>query len=185
MVNLEITGPGEAVFNEMNKLRQEAVQMVDRTPDGKIEYDLRYVFTMMRHYLYSRPDSMQQTLAYQWRTTASNKFSMMSSFKDSFELGRFVTHSMYLLDEMKTIVVDGGSVEAEANKKDDRVVAAALAHEAWRRWVRPRLEGNGITYALAQRELAGRGPSVAEKAAINYLRAAGVIRKVGDLHVAE
>jgi hypothetical protein len=167
----------------MNQLRRDAQHMVDRSPDGKIEYDLRYVFTMMRHFLYSRPDSMQQTLAYQWRTTASNKFGMLSAFKDSFELGRYSTSSMYLIDEMKTIVVDGGSVGAEPGKKDDRVVAAALAHEAWRRWLRPRLEANGVTFATAQRELEGKGPSVAEKAAINYLRTAGIIRKAGDLNV--
>jgi hypothetical protein len=183
MVNLEITGPGEAVFNEMNKLRSEAAQMIDRTPDGKIEYDLRYVFTMMRHFLYSRPDSMQQSLAFQWKTTGHNKFSMLSSFKDSFELGRFKTYSLYLIDEMKTIVIDGGAVGAEPGKKDDRVVAAALAHEAWRRWLQRKLQANGITYEAAQREAEGKGPGVAEKAAINYLRAAGVIQKAGDLRV--
>jgi hypothetical protein len=126
---------------------------------------------------------MQQTLAYQWRTTGSNKFGMLAAFKDSFELGRFLTYSMYLIDEMKTIVVDGGQVGAEPGKKDDRVVAAALAHEAWRRWLRPRLEANGITFAAAQRELEGKGPGVAEKAAINYLMRSGIIRKAGDLNV--
>jgi hypothetical protein len=108
---------------------------------------------------------------------------MLSSFKDSFELGRFKTYSLYLIDEMKTIVIDGGAVGAEPGKKDDRVVAAALAHEAWRRWLQRKLQANGITYEAAQREAEGKGPGVAEKAAINYLRAAGVIQKAGDLRV--
>ncbi|HWS65695.1 MAG TPA: hypothetical protein VN325_23295 [Steroidobacteraceae bacterium] len=174
MVNLEITGPGEAVFNEMNKLRRETQMMVDRTPDGKISYDLRLVLTMMRHFLYSRVDSLTQQLAYQWRTSGSNKFGMMAAFKDAFELGRYEVRSLFLLEEMKTIVIDGGQVEAESGKKDDRVMAGALAHEAHRRWIQPKLEALGLTYARAMAEKEGHGPSLAEKVAINYLKMQGL-----------
>lgn len=172
MVNLEINGPGEAVFNEVNRLRRETSQMVDRTEARS--YDLRYVLTMMRHFLYARSDSMTQALAYQWRTTGNNKPPMLSSFKDSFELMQYVLNSMPLLDEMKTIIIDGGSIEAEKGKKDDRVIAAALSHEAWRRWVRPKLERLGVTFAEAYREDKGEGRGQAEKMAINYLRSQNI-----------
>jgi hypothetical protein len=172
MVNLEINGPGDAVFNEINQLRRDTASMVDRS-EAKA-YDLRYVLTMMRHFLYSRSDSMTQSLAYQWRTSGNNKPPMLSSFKDSFELHRFVINSMPLIDEMKTIVIDGGAIEAEKGKKDDRVMAAALAHEAWRRWVRPRLVGLGLTFQEAYKEEHGQGRTQAERMAINYLRAMNI-----------
>jgi hypothetical protein len=57
---------------------------------------------------------------------------MMHSFKDALELHRFIVNSMYLLEEMKTIVIKDGNIQAEGSNKDDRVMAAALAHEAWR-----------------------------------------------------
>jgi hypothetical protein len=148
--------------------------MVDRNPEGKITYDLRLVLTMMRHFLYSRVDSMTQQLAYQWRTSGSNKFGMMAAFKDSFELGRYEVRSLFLLEEMKTIVVDGGQVEAESGKKDDRVMAAALAHEAWRRWLVPKLTNIGLTYARAMAEKEGKGPTLAERVALNYLKGQGL-----------
>jgi len=169
MVNLEINGPGEAVFNEINALRRETANMWDKTEARS--YDLRYVLTMMRHFLYGRSDSMQQTLAYQWRTSGNNKPPMLSSFKDAFELHRYLLNSMALLEEMKTIVIDGGSIQAETGKKDDRVMAAALAHEAWRRWRQPELVALGLTYAEAYKERANNASAQAERMAINYLHA--------------
>ena len=174
MVNLEITGPGEAVFNEMNLLKRDTQQMFDNNSMNG-EYDLRHVLTMMRHFLYSRVDSLTQNLAYQWRTSASNKFGMMAALKDSFELHRYDLKSMFLLNEMKTVVVSGGMVEAESGKKDDRVMAAALSHEAWRKWVKPKLQAMGLTFKWAEDERSGRGPNQAERIALNYLQRVRVI----------
>lgn len=179
MVNLEITGPGEAVFNEMNLLKRETARMVDRMPDGTIDYDLRLVLTMMRHFLYSRVDSLTQTLAYQWRTSGSNKFGMLAALKDSFELRRIEVRSMFLLQEMKTVVINGGAVEAESGKHDDRVMAQALAHEAWRKWVKPKLSAMGLTYGAWIDDKEGRGPNPAQKMAINYLARQGIIMPRG------
>lgn len=173
-VNLEINGPGEAVHNEILRLRSETAQMVDRTAGGAIEYDLRYVLTMMRFFLYTRVDSIAAASpAFHTRMNQSNKFGMMSTMKDNFELGIFKVNSLALLDEMKTVQIDGGSVEAEPGKHDDRVIAAMLAHETWRRFQRQRMINLGQTYALALAEAEGRGPNVAQKMALNYLRALG------------
>lgn len=174
MVNLEMNGPGEAVFNEMNALRTQTGDMVNHSADGKVTHDLRYVLNMMRHYLYKRPDSMTSGLAYQWRTSGTNKPPMMHSFKDAFELHRFIINSMYLLEEMKTIVIDGGAIAAEGSNKDDRVIAAALAHEAWRRWVQPKLRNMGLTFERAYMESIGAGPNQPQKMAINYLRSQNI-----------
>jgi hypothetical protein len=175
MVNLEMNGPGEAVWNEMNRLRQETQFMVDHASDGKITHDLRYVLNNMRYYLYQRADSMTGTLAYQWRTSSINKPPMMHSFKDAFELHRLIINSMPLLEEMKTIVIHDGSIRAEGDNKDDRVIAAALAHEAWRKWVQPRLRNMGLTFERAYMEAIGAGPNQAQMIAINYLRSQNIM----------
>jgi hypothetical protein len=174
MVNLEMNGPGEAVFNEMNALRMHTNEMVTHSPDGKVTHDLRNVLTMMRHYLYKRPDSMTGGLAYQWRTSGVNKPPMMHAFKDAFELHRHIVNSMYLLEEMKTIVIDGGSIKAEGSNKDDRVIAAGLAHEAWRRWVQPKLRNMGLTFERSYMEAIGAGPNMAQKIAMDYLTKAKI-----------
>jgi hypothetical protein len=185
MINVEINGPGEAVINEIAKLRRETTQMVDRTADGKITYDLRYVLTHMREFLYSRVDSLRPTYARHSRTSFSNKFGRMAAFKDSFELRRFEIKSMFLLDEMKTVVVNGGSVDHEPGKHDDRVISAALAHESWKKWVQPQLESARLTYASVMAEERGEGPNQAQKIGINYLRRAGILPKdgIGEMNV--
>lgn len=170
MVNLEMNGPGEAVFNEINVLRTHTHEMINHAPDGKVTHDLRQVLNMMRHYLYKRADSMGGSLAYQWRTSGTNKPPMMHSFKDAFELRRTILNSMALLEEMKTIVIHDGSIQAEGSCKDDRVIAGALAHEAWRRWVQPKLRNMGLTFERAYMESIGAGPNQAQKMAIDYLR---------------
>jgi hypothetical protein len=175
MVNLEMNGPGEAVFNEMNALKQHTRDMINHSPDGKVTHDLRQVLNMMRHYLYRRADSMQATLAYQWRSSGTNKPPMMHAFKDGFELHRFILNSMFLLDEMRTIVTDGSKIAGEGNAKDDRVIAAALAHEAWRRWVQPKLRNMGLTFERAYMEAIGAGPNMAQKIAIDYLKSQRII----------
>jgi len=179
MVNLEMNGPGEAVFNEMNTLRTHTAEMVNHSPDGKVTHDLRQVLNMMRHYLYRRPDSLNGTLAYQWRTSGQNKPSMMHAFKDAFELRRYILNSMYLLEEMKTIVTDGTSIAAEGNSKDDRVIAAALAHGAWRKWLQPKLRNMGLTFERAYMESIGAGPNFAQKIAIDYLTSQKIIMDEG------
>jgi hypothetical protein len=170
MVNLEMNGPGEAVFNEINALRTQTHEMINHKQDGREADDLRYVLNNMRHYLYRRADSMGAGLAYQWRTNGTNKPPMMHSLKDAFELHRFIINSMALLDEMKTIVIKDGSILAEGSNKDDRVIAAALAHEAWRRWVQPRLRNMGLTFERAYMESIGAGPNQIQKIGIDYLR---------------
>lgn len=171
-VIIEINGPGEAVFSELSLLKRETARMVASTESDK--HDLRNVLRMMRHYLYARPDSVTQTLAMQWRSSGVNKPPMLSAFKDAFELKRFVLNSMPLLEEMKTIIIDGGAIEAETGKKDDRVIAAGLAYEAYRRRIRSRLQAINLTYAEAYKEPRHDVTEVAEKIAINYLRSAGL-----------
>jgi len=79
------------------------------------------------------------------------------------------------LEEMKGVVLEGGQIHGEGRKKDDRVVAAALAHEMWRRWIQPRLHGAGLTYAAATANDVKGPPTTIEKIAIDYLRRAKIL----------
>jgi hypothetical protein len=82
---------------------------------------------------------------------------------------------MPLLEEMKTIVVDGGMVGAERGKHDDRVVALALAHVAYKRQEQQKLDNMGLTYQAEMQRQAGRGVDLQVKQmGINYLRTLGV-----------
>jgi len=180
LVNLEITGPGEAVYNEINLIKRDTAQMVDLTPDGQVDYDLRYVLTMMRQFLYGRVDSLNRALtAFHWKSTGSNKFGIFAAAKDAFDLGELVVYSMPLLEEMKTIVVDGGQVGAEKGKKDDRVVALTLAHVAYKRMEQSRLQAMGLTYRSEMQRMAGAVPNQAMRMGINYLRAQGIMPNAG------
>ncbi len=53
--------------------------------------------------------------------------------------------STELIDEMKTIVRDGGSILASGRNKDDRVMATALACAAYAEQLQPRLIAQKIT----------------------------------------
>jgi len=134
------------------------------------------VLGAMRYYMYKKPDNPQGGLVYQWRTSSSEiKSVLMTGFKDAFELNRHLVFSLYCLEEMKGIVLEGGLIHGEGRKKDDRVVAAALAHEMWRRWIQPRLHGAGLTYAAASANDVKGPPTQVEKIAIDYLRRAKIL----------
>ena len=47
--------------------------------------------------------------------------------KSAIELNRVHVRSLGLIEELKTLVNDGGSIAADGGKNDDRVMAAALA----------------------------------------------------------
>lgn len=144
MVNLEVSGPGAAVFQEMRHLQRQTA-LVDLKA-GEQAKDIRSCLTQMQYYLYSRPDSMRGDLCYQWKMNHDNKHMMMTSFRDSLQLSRIVVNSMLALEECKSMVYEDGSIMAEGRKKDDRVIASALAHEAWRRWQQPMLQARGATF---------------------------------------
>lgn len=169
MVNLEITGPGQAVFGEMNALRQFAAgyQNQEGSPD------LKDCLGAMRHFLYRRTDALRGDLAYQWRTTAESKIALLNGFKDSFELRRCIIKSMPCLEEMKSVVYEDGSIQAEGRSKDDRVMAGGLAHEAWKKWVAPKLVGQGMTYERVYASQNQAGPNPLQRRVLNYMNRLG------------
>lgn len=171
MINLEITGPGTPVWDELKSLRNEVSD--NRLTDTDLS-KLGNVLGQIRHYLYRKPDH-PGSLAHHWRTTHETKKVVMNSLRNAFELQRFLINSMPCLDEMKGVVQDGDYIGGEGRAKDDRVMAAALAHIAWQQWVQPRLKSIGLTYDEANKRRQTGGPSQLERMAIDYLKNAKIL----------
>jgi len=170
-LNLEINGPGQSVINEMRNLRRIAGNM--GTQRGN---DLFNVLGNMQNYIWRRNDSLTGPgMSIGFLTTQSTKERMLNYFKDLFERGMLNVYSMDLLDEMKSIVRDGGSIEAFGRGKDDRVIATGLACVAYSEQVQPRL----VQQKLSRKVSTERENVSPEMAAMNqnvatYLKAIGM-----------
>jgi hypothetical protein len=102
--------------------------------------DLSDVLSHMQNYIWRRNDNMGSlSSSIGWMTTSATKERMLSYMKDYFERGMMAIYCEDTLEEMKTIVRDGGSIEASGRNKDDRVIASALAAAAFAEQVQPRL----------------------------------------------
>jgi hypothetical protein len=164
---LEMNGPGQAVFDELEKVRKLASEI--RPHDEN--YHIRNILQNMRHYFYKRMDNPGGgDLLYQWKTTHDLKTRAMNQFKNGIELGRIVPRSVPLLDEMNRIVNEGGDISAEGRSKDDRVMGAALAYQAFNTWVQPRVKAMGLTLEKSARIEEEKGTPPTERLIQGYLK---------------
>lgn len=164
---LEMTGPGQAVFDELDKVRRHAAEIRPNDEDGHI----RNILANMRHYFYRRMDNPGGgEMLYQWKTTHELKTRAMNQFKNAIELHRMIVRSMPLLEEMARVVNDGGSIGAEGRSKDDRVMAAALAYQAWNTWVQPKVKALGMTLAKSEEIEEKGGTEPLDRVITGYLR---------------
>ena len=170
-LNLEVNGPGQAVINEMRNLKRQATSMGGQ--EGKSLHD---VLGNMQHYLWRRNDNFGNVSnSIGWVTTHNSKERMLNYFKDYFERNMLQVYSTELLDEMKGIVRDQGTIAAYGRGKDDRVIASALACAAYAEQVQPRL----LAMRLTREQKANQdGSETAEVAQVqkqvgNYLKALG------------
>ena len=145
MLNLEINGPGQAVWQEIQNLKRTAVNQ----PGGE-GHKLYSVIANIQNYLYKRLDSFGAPSAFHWKTTTDTKERAFNLIKDCFERGIMLVKSKELIDEMKNVIRDEGTIGAPGRGKDDRVVAAALAAVAWADYVRMRMIQQGMTKATVQ-----------------------------------
>jgi hypothetical protein len=135
-LNLEVNGPGQAVINELRNLKRQA----SVTPIEQGGRELMAVLSHMTNYIWRKNDTLGGiSNSIGWLTTHASKERMLNYFKDYFERDIMRVHSMELLEEMKGIVRDGGSIQAPGRGKDDRVIAAALAAAAYAEQVQPQL----------------------------------------------
>ena len=129
MLNLEINGPGMAVWSEIQNMRRQVGLL--SMEDGGIDPRLAAVCMNISDYLYKRPDSMGGGYAWHFKTDASTKERMLTHFKDGFEMGQIIVRSEYLVREMGHVERKDGDIAAQGRKKDDRVIAAGLGVVAW------------------------------------------------------
>ena len=73
-------------------------------------------------------------------------------FKDCFERDMMKVYSEDLIEEMKTIRRDGGSISAPGRSKDDRVMATALAALAYAEQLQPVLILRRLTRDIAKEQ---------------------------------
>jgi len=139
--NLEINGPGQAVWNEIQNIKRKASILKDGHSKSIFN-----VAAGMREYLYKRVDSFSSG-GFARHTVMDRKFKerMMNGYKDYFERGMCTIRSVELLEEMHSIVRKDGTIEASGRGKDDRVIAAALAVVMWNDQVRFQLAARGET----------------------------------------
>ena len=167
MLNLEINGPGQAVWMEMTNLKRVAAN----TPDGGGR-GIFNVVANIQNFMYKRPDSFGAPSAYHTISSTREKERMFNCFKDGFERGIIEVKSKDAIDEMKNIVRDDGYLGAPGRGKDDRIVASALATVAWLDFVRMRLVQLGLSRINSQKkdtEKPGTQNTVA-----NYLKSIGM-----------
>lgn len=141
--NLEVSGPGHAVLNEILNMRKErTLGLAQARPV------LKDVLSSMRDFLYRKYDSIGGTAgAIHTQTSYAMKERMMNTMRDYVERKMAVPVSRELVSEMSSIQRVAGSAPAAAShRKDDRVIAAALAILAWNDQVRSKLMGQGIMY---------------------------------------
>lgn len=144
IINIELTGPGRAVFRELD----------DKRTEYRSEYHAKRVeergwdnfLGSARYYLYSRPDSLGAGYAYHTEMTYSIKSRVLNQFRDALMTNALVLRSAPLINEMMSVVQDGSEISAPGQMKDDRVFASVLACMAWKDWVQAGMIQNGQTY---------------------------------------
>lgn len=150
IINLEVTGPGFAVMQEMKNLKWQMQRgFLKPEIEGNGFFD---IFNHVKWYLYHRPDSMGAGYVYNWKTTADNKMTIFNQFRDSFATNIVKINSLPMIAEMRQVVQSGSTIEAEGRGKDDRVFASALAHKAWMEWLRNSLMAANRTFERVKEE---------------------------------
>ena len=168
-VNLEISGPGAHVAQQLARLKMEMAQ----SPPTQ---ELRGVLRGMRQYIYRRVDSVTGGGggAYHTRTTRDTKWRAMSHLKSNFETKVAVVNSKYLVEEMKNMVIKDGNICAGGSGHDDRVMAAALAITAWVENQRMTLIRNGMTMEAGYNPKASVPVNKFGNMVDNYLKSARI-----------
>jgi hypothetical protein len=171
MLNLEMQGPGGAVYNELGNLKRRAGTL----PAGDPRTGPFNVIGSVRDYLYKRQDTMNGSYAYQWQTTAREKVRLMSTFRSNFMRGIITLCSQEAIQQLRNITRVGDKIGGDGRAKDDRVLAAAIGHIAWNDWLMIELQSRGETWAKAHapaKQAVAWSPL--EKSVVGYLQDVGV-----------
>ena len=155
ILNLELNGPGVAVWQEVQGLPTRAA--MSRTEAGKKIFK---IVSRLGNYMYKRPDSFGSPSAYHTVSTTRIKELMLNNFRDGFERNIIKVNSKECIDEMRRVVRDEDFIGAPDREKDDRVLGSALATTVWVESLRNRLITacpGGLTREASKRQEAQAG----------------------------
>lgn len=162
-VNIELTGPGTAVFNELQNVRK--VQAI--VPEG-----FASELSGLKHHFYSREDTLHKSFAYHSKTTADQKELMLNRMNDLWRSGVMEVRSLEMLQEMKYFARDGAILEGRGGEHDDRVIAAALAVLTYLAWAKNAMLIMGQTQVkVTQQDQLGNGQ--VSSMVMNFLESRG------------
>ncbi len=175
MINLEINGPGQAVWTEIQRLKQVAFMMKEKA-------ELSYILQNIDNFLYKRIDSIGGGYNFHTKTSTMEKERFLNIMKDQHEMGWLTINSVECLDEMKNVVRADGQIGVPGRGKDDRVIAQALACIAWMDFIQRRLIQAGIT-RKSQEKQADMPPEYVQagRSITNYLKHMGIKPKNFDV----
>lgn len=174
--NIEFNGPGGAVLNELDKLKKRA----GRSWIPGQAKTMMDVMRQMQAFYYVKEDSMRQgPIGMHTLTTLRIKDSYMSMYRDAFERGIFYPVSRDLVSEMATTTREGAEIRGEGSAKDDRVIAAALAHKAYYDQLLARLITQNVVWKPPTEVAAAAHPPTATERLVNgYLEKIGIKNKL-------
>lgn len=159
IVNLEVTGPGAVVMQELDNLRGQLRREANAgvMKERKIEDFLMAA----RWYIYSRPDSSAKPGGiFNFKTGYESKRRILNHLKNCHYDKSLVINSKPLVQEMISVRMHGGEIGAVGRNNDDRVIAAALAVTAYKEWRQKDLVAEGYTYeAVMLRESGDFNPA--------------------------
>jgi hypothetical protein len=180
--NLEVSGPGHAVLNEIQNMRKEkAFGSATQRPV------LKDVLGSMRDFMYRKYDSIYGTPgALHTQTNFQMKERMMNTYRDYVERKMAQPISRDLVSEMASIQREAGSAPcAPGHMKDDRVIAAALAILAWNDQVRTKLMSQGLLWSNEEQrkieENLGATQIAGPRLVRQYLRDIGVLHSKNEV----
>jgi len=158
---VELNGPGDGVWMELQSLKHQLRSSY--TPKQVEEAGIRNIFQNVKNYIYNRSDSMGAGHNWQWKTTGPLKVSIMERLRDFTSNTMIHIRSLDTLVEMKSITREGDTIEAQGSKKDDRVMAMAMAVRCWEQRVRKTLINMSRTRAF---ERAKRNLTIKDQVAL-------------------
>lgn len=138
---LELNGPGQAVLDELKSVKYQ----IENGYQFKTleERGLRNIFRNVTQYVYSRVDSIGAGHNLHFKTQLQSKILIMERLRDSVSSDKLFIRSADLVEEMRSMARDGDKIEG--SKKDDRVIAAALANYYWETKIRRDLIARKMT----------------------------------------
>jgi hypothetical protein len=134
---IEINGPGEAVWNELQTLKQQVTY--NRSSAANHDDTFRNIFKNVRNYIYNRSDSMSAGHNYHFKTNVQLKVSIMERLRDFTANYMLRLRSLNTLEEMRRIAREGDHIGGEGSAKDDRVMSLALGARCWDERIRRKL----------------------------------------------